>query len=522
MRVAVETSVGTVPLRASDDGTVIFAADEQLGEVRLWPVEDGWTNVDPRLSPIAPWNTLMPDWRLGPVRQPPRLATASRTRPATPAGWAAPIAEAEAVDVDGARLEVGEAGVLALAFEPALAPGWHRVEATILDAGGHHALVDPSLLSPAATSPRDRLAVLRPRSGVYAAALRITVPTTRLLFRPREQRGTVVVPRLEVRRLGPLAEPRDRLLRAAVAVAGWRRPVRPAPLVRTRPLARGPSVTVITATRDAPRHLARYLATLSQTAYAPFDVILVDNGTRDPEALALLEEAAQTMRVRRDPRPFNFAALCNAAAREAQGDVLVFANNDVAFVEPGWLAPLATAAVDPATGAAGARLLYPNGRVQHAGLVLAGEARVRHAERFLPARAAGHRDRQRLPSEVVAVTGALMAMRREVFLALGGFDAVRYAVLLNDVDLCLRARRAGLVNRLIPESVAVHDESVTIGQRRSADLLARGGAVWQHERAAEADHLRRAWADVLDADPCYPREHDSVAARFRPHRKTVP
>ncbi|MBJ3775106.1 glycosyltransferase family 2 protein [Acuticoccus mangrovi] len=283
-----------------------------------------------------------------------------------------------------------------------------------------------------------------------------------------------------------------------------------------RPSTARPPVSLITPTRDAPHHLARFLATLFAPSADPPELILVDNGSRDARALRLLEEAAARPEVTliRDDRPFNFAALSNLGAAAARGDILIFANNDIAFTDPAAIDRLAVAAARPQVGVAGARLLYPDGRVQHAGLVLAGEARVRHLERFLSGRAGGYMGRQRIATSVSAVTGALMALRAELFFALGGFDAARYPVLYNDIDLCLRVRERGLANCLVPSATAVHHESVSIGQQPSDALFSRGGAIWRWARAVEAERFRMDWGPVLDLDPCYPSAFDPLEAAF--------
>ncbi|UOM33935.1 glycosyltransferase family 2 protein [Acuticoccus sp. I52.16.1] len=541
VELAARTGAGAVRLRA-EAGIVTLALDAPVDGFDVWPL-DVWPHDEDEdedeeeaaaratvvAEPAPPWDTLTPSWRLGPVRQPPRAAHAPRTTPPTPRGWSVRIAEAEAVEVVGERFEVGENGVLRLALPTPAGPGAVLVEGVFRTEDGAPARVEPQILASGAASPRSRLAAMRRTHGAhYAAVLTLDASAETLLLRPREYVGHVVIPALSVR---PLTLPR-RAARLAQAVRSWVAAVhRPAPVgARSGPLAPRPRrqpgragppsarplVSIVTATRDAPQHLARYLATIHRTRYQPCEILLVDNATRDAEALRWLEAAqAGGARVLRDARPFNFAALNNLAAREARGEILVFANNDIEFTDPAWLDALVDAASDPAVGVAGARLLYPDGRVQHAGLVLAGEARVRHAERYLPGRARGYEGRQRRETEVVGVTGALMAIRRTLFADLGGFDATRYGVLFNDVDLCLKARARGLSNVLVPAAVARHHESATIGQRRTTGLFERGGEIWQYERAVEGHRFRRAWADTLDADPCYPPQFDPLDARFR-------
>ena len=285
---------------------------------------------------------------------------------------------------------------------------------------------------------------------------------------------------------------------------------------RVVPPVERPAVSIIVATRDAPEHLERFLKTLARTAGARPGLVLVDNGTSNSRALALLANAqAEGAVLLKDDRPFNFAALSNLGASHADGEILVFANNDLSFDEPDWLDALVGGLGEPDVGIAGARLSYPDGRIQHAGIVLAGEARVRHLERFAPGRDGGYLSRRRATTPVSAVTGALLAVRRRDFLSLGGFRDDRYPVLYNDVDLCLRANLAGLKTVLVGAAHAVHHESVTFGVRREADLFGRGGPLWRMERAVEADRFRQDWAHELDGDPYYPAQCDPVDAAFR-------
>ncbi|GAB5378352.1 MAG: hypothetical protein AcusKO_48140 [Acuticoccus sp.] len=307
--------------------------------------------------------------------------------------------------------------------------------------------------------------------------------------------------------------------RATVPLVLAHRPRRPrrAPLAAPARTGAMPPVSIVTATRDAPDHLGLFLRTLRATQPDGAELILVDNGTRNAKALALLEAArGETgVRVIADDRPFNFAAMSNLGASLARGEMLVFANNDIEFRYPRWAEALAGALDDPDTAIAGALLDYPDGRVQHAGVVLAGEARVRHLERFSHASGVGYFGRWQGVSAVTAVTGALMAVRRSDFAALGGFAAGRYPVLYNDVDLCLRAGRAGRRTVLAGGARAVHHESVTFKTQLVPSLRERGGPLWRMERAEEADRFRQDWADLLDADPCYPHGCDPVEAAFR-------
>ena len=184
------------------------------------------------------------------------------------------------------------------------------------------------------------------------------------------------------------------------------------------------------------------------------ELLIVDNGSTDPDALALLDALAARpgVRVLRRPGPFNFAALNNDAAREAAGDILLLLNNDLEMPQPGWWRALLLRAMLPGlamsykpgdVGIVGARLLHRDGTVQHGGMVLGPAGRATHVLRGAPRDAWGYEGQLAVPREVAAVTGACMAIPRAVWNRVGGMNE-DLPVAWNDVDLCQRVRAAGL------------------------------------------------------------------------------
>src|ERR1700730_7890662 len=257
------------------------------------------------------------------------------------------------------------------------------------------------------------------------------------------------------------------------------------------------SVTIVMATRNNAAFLRRTISgILEKTRFAQLDVVIVDNGSTDPRALSLLQSAAKDSRVtlRRAPGPFNFAALSNLGAAQARGAVIVFLNNDMEIIEPEWLRELAERAIDPQVGAVGCKLLYPDGRIQHAGVVVGLGEGVGHFD-------AGRRDgeqgwlgRNRIPHEASAVTGACLAVERAKFVAVGGFDAVHLPVELGDIDLCLRLDELGFATLWTPFARLVHFESATRGKATFRRLATH---------AAERAYFRQRWADRLRDDPFF-------------------
>jgi GT2 family glycosyltransferase len=239
--------------------------------------------------------------------------------------------------------------------------------------------------------------------------------------------------------------------------SGWR--------VR-RPIRGEPRVEVIICFRDRPELLERCVGSLrSVSSYERLELALVDNGSTETTTRALLDRLAATShtRVLSDPRPFNFSALNNLAARSSEADVLVFLNNDTEIIQPDWLTALLEEAVRPEVGAVAPLLLYGDGRVQHAGAAIGLHGYAGHPFAGLPperetpfGRATGG------TRNWLAVTAACMMVERKKFLAVGGFDE-SFAVAGNDVDLGLRLTAAGHRSLCVPHARVRHDESRSRG-----------------------------------------------------------
>jgi len=224
-------------------------------------------------------------------------------------------------------------------------------------------------------------------------------------------------------------------------------------------------VSILIPFRDEPRLLRTCVDSVTATTRGEqVELVLIDNGSSDPETMTLVDrlEGRAGVRVLRDARPFNWAGLNNAGAGVAGGDVLVFLNNDIEALRPGWLSALCAQAQRADVGAVGARLLYPDRRLQHCGLVVGLTGAAGHPLSGLPEEATGYLQMAVLARECSAVTGACLATRRDVFDRLGGFDET-LGVDLNDVDFCLRAGAEGLRTLFEPAAELVHHESPSRG-----------------------------------------------------------
>jgi GT2 family glycosyltransferase len=263
-----------------------------------------------------------------------------------------------------------------------------------------------------------------------------------------------------------------------------------------------PRVSIIVPSRDRADLLGVCAdGILNHTDYGTLELLIVDNGSSDADAVALLERLASDRRVRvlRQPGAFNWSALNNHAAREAVGDILVLLNNDIAVRDPGWLSELVAQAVQPGVGVVGAKLLYPDGRVQHAGLTTEfSRGLPRHLMRFAPD-TSGPFGLLALTREVWGVTGACMAIRRSVFFSVGGLNEA-LAVSCNDVDFCVRLRASGYRVLWTPWAELEHREMASRGD--DVTLAQRALAQEEHDR------LRRDWGNLMRDDPHYPAALD--------------
>lgn len=228
-------------------------------------------------------------------------------------------------------------------------------------------------------------------------------------------------------------------------------------------------VSIIIPTRDRPAHLRACLEILKATQPGPREIILVDHRTEDPEAVALIDQAsAEGATVVRAEGPFNFSRLVNIGATHASSRYLCLLNNDVTARTPDWLAALCEAAESREVGVVGAELHFPDGRLQHAGIVNSTALGLRHAGLGL---GRGDRGPQNLLDdvrEVLGVTGACLLTPRSLYAQLKGFDEA-YPSDYNDIDYCLRAREAGYRVLCTPRATLIHDEGATRGRRSEQD-----------------------------------------------------
>jgi len=269
-----------------------------------------------------------------------------------------------------------------------------------------------------------------------------------------------------------------------------------------------PFVSIVTCSCQ-PRRLRRFLRVLrKRTDYANLEMVIVQHKTSDAFGVESVLREWHCVRVPYEG-PFNFALMNNMGASLAQGEVLVFMNDDVEPLSDDWLAFMVAQAQRGDVGAVGAKLVYPSGAIQHAGVVIGIMDGAGHPGRHL--RSASHWRWLHMTRNVSAVTGACLAVRRGVFQQLGGFD-YSFPENYNDVDFCLRAREAGY--QVIYEAAAV---------LRHYEARSRVAVVRYDER----ENFHKRWGGLIGAgDPFYnanlTRDREDLSLRMVDFSQLVP
>ena len=236
---------------------------------------------------------------------------------------------------------------------------------------------------------------------------------------------------------------------------------------------------------------------LNKTTYAHYEILLVDNNSDDPKALAYFDELSQheKITVLRYPHPFNYSAINNFAVQHARGEVLGLINNDVEVIDGGWLTEMVSQAMRPDIGCVGAMLYYPNDTIQHAGVVIGLGGVAGHSHKHFLRDSNGYFFRLRLVQNSMAVTAACLLLRKTTFDEVGGLNERDLTVAFNDVDLCLKVHKAGYRNLWTPFAELYHHESISRGREDNPEKIARF--------KREVDYMLNTWHTNTLFDPYY-------------------
>lgn len=274
-------------------------------------------------------------------------------------------------------------------------------------------------------------------------------------------------------------------------------------------LPRRPKISIIIPNRDLAPLLERGMHfLLSRSTYPDYEILLLENGSQQRETFELYRRLEQDRRVRllEWKQAFNYSKINNFGVEQAEGEVVVFFNNDMEIITPDWMENMLEHALRTEIGMVGAKLYYPDNTIQHAGVILGLGGIAGHGHRYFPRSAAGYLGRLGVIQNVSAVTGACAMLRKSVFNEVGCFDE-NYPLAFNDVDLCLKIRQQGYRIVWTPFAELHHHESKTRGVEDTSEK--------QERFRKEIDYFKKKWETQLgQSDPYYNPNLTLVAEDF--------
>lgn len=260
-----------------------------------------------------------------------------------------------------------------------------------------------------------------------------------------------------------------------------------------------PLVSLLIPTRDRVEILKPCVdAILERTDYPHFEVLILDNQSTCIKTLDYMRDIScrdDRVRVLRWNEPFNYSAINNYGALYARGEILGLVNNDIEPINSDWLCEMVRQVCRPEIGCVGAKLYYPNDTVQHGGVILGLGGVAGHSHKHFHRDHPGYFYRLKLVQNLSAVTAACLLLRKSVFEQVGGLNEENLPIAFNDVDLCLKVRKAGYRNLWTPYAELYHHESVSRGADDNPAKRARANS--------EVAYMRRTWSKALDDDPAY-------------------
>lgn len=261
-----------------------------------------------------------------------------------------------------------------------------------------------------------------------------------------------------------------------------------------------PGVSIIIPTKDRVDLLRICIESIvAKTTYEAYEILIVDNNSSEDATLQYFAELSRhrNVRVLPYPHPFNYSAINNAAVQSAAGSMVALVNNDIEVIDGDWLTEMVSWAQQPGIGCVGAKLLYPDGRIQHAGVILGIGGVAGHSHKYAKREELGYNSRLMVVQNVSAVTGACLLVRKAVFEQVSGLDEEHLRVAFNDVDFCLKVREAGYRNVWTPFAELYHHESVSRGVEDTPEK--------QQRFRYEVEVMQQRWGAALRGDPYYSR-----------------
>lgn len=278
-----------------------------------------------------------------------------------------------------------------------------------------------------------------------------------------------------------------------------------------------PLVSLLIPTRDRMEITKVALdSILEKTTYQNYEIIILDNGSVEDKTLEwfnVIQDQDSRVKVLRYDYPFNFSAINNYGVEHAKGSVIGLINNDIEVISPNWLTEMVSLAIRDNTGCVGAKLLYSNDLIQHAGVIIGLGGVAGHSHKMYQSNHSGYYGRLKLVQNLSAVTAAVLLVKKSVYEEVGGLDAENLKVAFNDVDFCLKVRKAGYLNVWTPYAELYHHESISRGAEDTPEKQVR----FQQE----IEYMKSTWGDFLQVDPYYnphltlDREDFSIGINFK-------
>jgi GT2 family glycosyltransferase len=260
-----------------------------------------------------------------------------------------------------------------------------------------------------------------------------------------------------------------------------------------------PLVSLIIPTKNGKQLVKNCIESIiDKTTYDNYEILLIDNNSDEQESLEYFEHLKQTqpkISVLKFPFDFNYSAINNFAVKHAKGTIVGLINNDIEVISPQWLDFMIGHVLRDDIGCVGAKLLYPDNRIQHAGVVMGYGGGAGHAHKYFPRYHPGYLNRLIASHNFSAVTAACLLVKKEDYLAVGGLNETELTIAFNDVDFCLRVLELGRRNLYCAEAELYHHESISRGLDDTFEKRER------FER--ELTYLQNRWKDYIKHDPAY-------------------
>ncbi|WP_160063867.1 glycosyltransferase family 2 protein [Psychromonas sp. L1A2] len=259
-----------------------------------------------------------------------------------------------------------------------------------------------------------------------------------------------------------------------------------------------PFVSIIIPTKNAKALVNQCIDSIYKNVlYPSFEVLLVDNQSDEVESINYFKalEMEGKIRLLHYNKPFNYSAINNYGVSQAKGSLIVLMNNDIEILSDGWLVEMVSNISRTDIGCVGAKLYYPDGKLQHAGVITGLGGVAGHSHKYFPKNHLGYFKRLQVVQNLSAVTAACLAVRKSVFEEVGGLNEQNLSIAFNDVDFCLKVQAAGYRNLWSPYIEMIHHESISRGAEDTPEKQARF--------ASEVNYMKKTWGEQLLNDPCY-------------------